>query len=244
MADMNFFVDAFTEAQMSAHEYYCEMIRENCDYDDEDQCYEDADYHHCHDHEDDKLDLQEYLECTQFDENYYIGPYCADDNYSLYLGLFTDNACTNRVDNSKFSDVYGYELPYSDKSIIDDDCARCREHGLWYDKSEGDQQDEDDVIEQCEDLYEYNTAKCEEEIDVQNPDTDGCESINQLKKEENVVSSRGSYITRRKLSWFAFIVAAVAVVALVGGFIFCRRRVRKENSALRSETKPSKQSLI
>lgn len=156
VAELLFFIDAFTEAQLGAREYACEMARENCNDDDEANCYQNYGLDYCDDNED-EFDLQEYLECEQFDDEYFVAPYCSDDGYNIYLGYFADDACTNHADEGTFYNTYGYELQYSAASgvaINEDPCANCREHGMEQDQAEGDQQDEDDVLEQCEELYE------------------------------------------------------------------------------------------
>lgn len=231
--DFLFFVDAFTEAQLGAREYACEMTRENCDDDDEDTCYANAGLDYCIDNDDeDEFDIQEYLECAQFDDgDYYVGPFCSsEDAYSIYLGLYTDEYCSVLADEGTFYELYGYELPYSSTSIIETECARCREHALDQDQNEGDQEDEDDVIEQCEELYE-GSAKCEEEIDVEYADTSGCSYIEQLEEDEPAIAAStkaGSSGSRAKKLTLLFVGLAIAILACCGLFYFCYPMYKKE----------------
>mmetsp|Transcript_13928 Transcript_13928/g.23144 ORF Transcript_13928/g.23144 Transcript_13928/m.23144 type:complete len:324 (+) Transcript_13928:150-1121(+) len=188
--DLNFFVDAFTEAQMGAHEYKCEMVRENCEYDDEDVCYQEAGMNDCVDANEDEngFDVQEWMECNQLDDNYYVGPYCSEDNFNIYLGVFTDAYCTTQVSSTTFYDTYGYVLPYSNSAIIAKECANCREHAADQDQNGGDDaDDEDDVLEQCEELY-WGASKCEENLDVDYPDVSSCNYISELQSEESVIA--------------------------------------------------------
>ena len=156
VSQLNFFVDAFTEAQMGAHEYACEMARENCGEGDDDanmaNCYAGYNAQNC-DEEDGEgnFNLQEFLECNQFDDEYYVGPYCAEDGASIFLGYFKENTCSNFADSGLFEETYGYQLDYSDYSMVADSCANCKEHGDH--QNDGDEEDEDDVLEQCEELY-------------------------------------------------------------------------------------------
>jgi hypothetical protein len=69
---METFVDAFTEAKLTAAEYACEMVRENCycaDIDDDEaceaSCYATAGLTDCEeqDNEGDAFEVQRYLEC-------------------------------------------------------------------------------------------------------------------------------------------------------------------------------------
>jgi len=190
LVDFDFFLDAFTEAQLGAREYACEMVRENCEYDDEDECYQNG-YSYCMD-DDDQWDIQEYLECKEYADGLYIGPYCSSsDAVSIHLGMFTDEYCSVPADDSAFSDIEGYVLPYSataEYSIIEDECANCREHGAEQDQNDGDQADEDDVLEQCEELY-GDSSKCETDLDVENPDTSACGYLEQAYEEESAIKT-------------------------------------------------------
>jgi hypothetical protein len=84
------------------------------------------------------FDIEDYMQCTQLEVNnnndrrqleegdgnaiyYYVGPYCAKQGGSVYLGLFTDNACTEFA-TVTFESLTGFEMPYDGKSIIDEEC--------------------------------------------------------------------------------------------------------------------------
>jgi hypothetical protein len=219
--------------------FYCSRVRENCQYDDEDYCYTTAGMNYCID-EDDEFDVQEYLECRQYDENLYIGPYCStNDAFSVYLGVFTDEYCTVQTDDSAFYDLEGYVLPYSataEYSIIEDECANCREHGAEQDQADGDQADEDDVLEQCEELYEASN-KCEEDLDISNPDTSACGYIGELYDEEDALKSTGP----RARTWGIVIAVVIAALACcLCGFWAYQRQNKNEVET----TGPNKASLI
>lgn len=219
------FVDAFSEAQMGAREYACEMVRENCEEDEEEDCYANAGYNYDYCMEDeDEFNVQEYLECAEFEDGY-VGPYCADDGYSIYLGYYEDECYTLAAEGT-FETAYGYVLPYSKESgdsIItgDDGCANCNEHALDQDQNEGDQEDEDDVLEQCEELVGGSYSKCEDGTDG---DKSGCETIEELEESDPYVSSTktssngGSSTAKRA---FLFIGLAVAILACCGLSYFC-----------------------
>jgi hypothetical protein len=72
VVNMNEFVDAYTEMELDAQEYACEMIRENCYCDNandddvcESQCYVDAGMDSCIEVEGgDDFEIQRYLECA------------------------------------------------------------------------------------------------------------------------------------------------------------------------------------
>lgn len=257
LADLAFFVDAFTEAQMEAREYRCEYARENCQYDDDGLCFQDENLQYCQEDWGDEMDIQEYLECAQIDDDYYVGPYCAEDSVSIFLGVFTDADCTEEADdNSAFYNVYGYELPYSTESIIGSsndgaNCASCKEHALEEDKNEGDQEDEDEVLEQCENMYTYTYTKCETNLDIDDPDTDGCDYVKELKSTEDVVlnssgGSTGGRSTAAKV-WLSFLFIGLAIMGAVAYYVHKKKRAEqkaKAASITSSKHGPSNQTLL
>lgn len=249
VVDLNFFIDAFSEAQMGAHEYKCEMARENCDYDDDGLCYSEAGMDDCVDRNADEngFNMQEWMECNQLDDDYYIGPYCSEDNYAIYLGLFTDDACTVQADTTLFYDTYGYVLPYSNSAIIADECASCKEHGAEQDQNGGDDaDDDDDVIEQCEELYN-GASKCEQDLNVDYPDTTSCSYISALQAEESVVvgasskSGDGFSMTASKGIFIGiFLLVGLLLCGCVGGWWFFPRK----RTAATAELEPNMEASL
>mmetsp|Transcript_421 Transcript_421/g.492 ORF Transcript_421/g.492 Transcript_421/m.492 type:complete len:349 (-) Transcript_421:104-1150(-) len=237
LVDMDFFLDAFTEMQMDAGEYRCEMARENCEDENDDavaDCYINQgwdDYesyaNDCEDQENDgeeeEFNLQEYLECKEFDEDYYVGPKCAD-SVNIYLALFTDEDCLYDADVTP--EDLGYDMPYSvtsGTSIIDNECASCTEHGQDEDQNGGDdEEDEDDVIEQCEELY-ADSNRCESEymtVDDHEADGSSCEYIASLKENEASFLERGSVRSTSSAGTIAAIIGGVAAVLVLVGAVF------------------------
>uniref|UniRef100_A0A7S3L4F3 Uncharacterized protein n=1 Tax=Amphora coffeiformis TaxID=265554 RepID=A0A7S3L4F3_9STRA len=256
MANLADFIDSFTEAQMEARAYRCEMARENCQYDDDISCYDSSsgyDLSYCQNDWDEALDIQEWLECKEMEggedeygNKYYVGPYCASDNYNLYLGVFTDEDCTVKADDdSAYSNANeGTVLPYSaetGESLVgsnsgnnhedNEHCASCKEHALEQDKNEGDQEDEDDVLEQCEDLYAYTYAKCETNLDIDNADESDCETISIIRDADIVTAGGIRYTDGNAASriggWFVFLFIALVIGALVSQYM--RHRSRQQN---------------
>lgn len=289
LASLADFVDAFTEAQMEARAYRCEMARENCQYDDDGSCYDsDAsgyDLSYCQDDWDEALDIQEWLECQQLEAQdddgnadggeddgvkYYIGPYCSEDNYSLHLGVFTDADCTVRADDDSAYGTMndGATLPYSaatGESLVGSDagngveeneyCASCREHAKEEDQNDGDQQDQDDVLEQCEDLYGYTFAKCEDGLNIDDADSSDCEEISEIKNVDIVTSdsvTTGNGSRGRLRGWLVFLFIALCAGAAVSAYVRHRRKRRGqaaasgqgETAAVEEKPGPSNKKLI
>jgi hypothetical protein len=92
---------------------------------------------------------------------------------------------------------------------------------LDQDQNEGDAEDEDDVLEQCEELVGGSSSRCEEGT---GGDTSGCETIEEMEENDPYVSSTktsssgGSSTAKRA---FLFIGLAVAILACCGLSYFC-----------------------
>lgn len=231
----------------------------------ENQCYVTAGLDYCIEYEgQEAFEVQEYLECAAIenqnenanyqyqdaDGNYYyneafVGPYCASDGKSIHLGVFYDEFCSVRGDDAIYASMSygGKTLPfaYGEGSLVDRECVSCKEpeenDGNNNNNNNGDDgQDEDKVIQMCEEMYE-NAGKCEEKIEAQSQyqykDTTGCDYINSIlpKLEQNsksVSSSSGSGGTASVvLAWlFAFTTLALGVYAFL---LFRKLRRSKVN---------------
>lgn len=241
VVDFNQFLDSFTEMKLGASEYACEMVRENCDGDDDNalaQCYENAGYNYCVQEDDDAFELQRYLECVEFDEDYYIGPYCADTT-NVYLGFFTDEDCTVAAGVTA-SDLGYDDMPYtreSGVSILEKECERCREHANENNQNGGDDNDdEDNVIEQCEELYEYST-KCE----VADNGNNNCEYIESLKSAEGWgFQQRGSFVVKSWLGW----AVGISLILLLVGVAYYVSSKKKKSAAAAEETSSKKKPFL
>lgn len=174
--------------QKNYEEQYQQQYEEGQQYQEgEEYQYQAAQYYNWVDNE----DISQYVECSQadfgrrrlqdeegdnnyyggggyneWDGQYYIGPYCASQGGAIYLGVFTDESCTTFADNNGGRDTYaantGVSLPYSTTNMVDLDCLACSENGAYY-YNNGDEADQDDVLEGCEDLYN-NAGKCEQNL--------------------------------------------------------------------------------
>jgi len=242
LVDMEFFLDAFTEMQMDASEYRCEMARENCEDANDDavaECYVNSGYDDydsyaadCEEAEEEEnedgeeqedFNLQEYLACKEFDEDYYVGPYCAD-SVNIHLGLFTDEDCIYQADVTP--EDLGYKMPYSlstGSAIIQEECASCGEHGQEEDQNGGDDaDDDDDVIEQCEELYQ-DSNRCETDSmasDDHAIDDSSCEYIVNLKASEADFQTRGGTKSQSNFGTIGAIIGGVAAVLVIGGIAY------------------------
>jgi len=200
--DMNTYVDAYVEAK----EEECEQFKENCacedngdDAYDEDaceyQCLVDAGMGSCY-REEGAFEPQEYTQCAQYeapegddegrrlDEDeeeaaYYIGPYCGNQGGGVYLGLFTDDTCTEFADDTSGSYTYkqmaGESLPFASSSIVGDDCISCLQQ-----QDGDDDAAEDEASETCQALYQAS-GKCESGMSVDYPNENACSFMSGVK---------------------------------------------------------------
>jgi len=230
--------------------------REYCEYD----CYNDSkkmkgcvDRNPYDDDEEDdrerRFEAQRYVECEEWElpetdddgnqnngdddaeeVQYYIGPYCSANGGAVYLGMYTDDTCTNFADDNKGMDTYkalsygNEELPYSTTSLVTSDCVTCIEQE---DPNRRDEEDDDgaeqgpEVSDQCGSLYE-GAGKCESSINLStsgktsDANNAACSYINgiQFTKLNGVVdtSSRASGAATLFLVFFAAVFAGLAGV--------------------------------
>jgi len=186
--------------------YDCQVTDNGLDY-----CWEGASPYAADDgaEEEEEFDAQDYLYCAQFevpeeerrkledgDEvEYFIGPYCSDQGGKVYLGVFTDEYCTNFADDEDsgnshldfYESATGKELAYSSESLIDMKCISCMELGDndgddEDDGNDNDQDDEDQIIEMCETVYDAG-GKCESLLSdvVSSPNENACNYIEGIK---------------------------------------------------------------
>lgn len=157
---------------------------ETCKY----ECYAAAGMSDCY-KEEGAFEPQEYTQCAQYEPpeadddagrrldeeeevQYFIGPYCANQGGAVQYGLFTDDTCTQFADDLggtyTFKQLAKSSLPYSSKSIVEDDCVSCLQ------AQEGDDDAaEDEASEMCQELYQ-SSGKCESNLSVDYPNTNAC----------------------------------------------------------------------
>jgi len=271
-ANFNYFLDAYTELQLKAREYACEMVRESCEedayYENNDdyysKCYTDAGYNagnekmyeYCIENENEKeeFDLQEYLDCQEFEfededgNELYIGPYCGSDSIQVYIGIFSDEYCTKKVgdpndyeyyENFKYTETKGKSLILQDDKRKD--CAKCKEHGKEQDQNGNDAEDEDEALEQCEDLYSNTGFKCESGM-AYGKDTTGCSIIDDMEADEDNFQPRES-----TQDWYAYseilFFSSMILVGFGFGFGYCMGQKRKGEDTKSVVLIPNKEDL-
>lgn len=130
----------------------------------------------------------------------YSGPYCASDGYSIHIGMFSDEGCTNQLQNSPYSNY----VPYAKKSLIQQgECLSCTKvdrdqqqnnNNQYQNNNYYQQNQEREVTELCEQSYE-NAVKCETNMQSYYKDTSGCDYINNVLPRLSGSSSSSAYET-------------------------------------------------
>jgi hypothetical protein len=191
------------------------------------------------DQQEEEFNLAEYVECQQakFENNknrrkldqeeieYFIGPYCAEQGGAIFLGLFTDDTCTTFADEEGGAQAYDYlsqgsVLPYADQSIISMDCISCMEPED-FNNDGNDAEDEDEVIEMCEQIYE-SAGKCEEGLEqtgyLYEANNNACNYIAGIKvvRKDGIITQVGSKANKTASIFIGiFVVAFVLLAAYV-----------------------------
>jgi len=126
-------------------------------------------------------DLYQFLGCTayvnEYGQQYYVGPHCGSDHYTISLGVFSDENCVNYLGETvSLSKVLGYG--YDDESFfhLPHECISCdgahqfqkdeeryqemyHGQGVYGDYVEAPNEEFDDVVAMCAALFE-RSAQC------------------------------------------------------------------------------------
>jgi len=151
-----------------------------------------------------------YGNYAQQDEQYFVGPYCAEQGGEIRIGVFLDDTCTVAADNGEeiFKMVHnGVTLPYSESSIVNLGCLSCGGYG--------------EVNELCETLYQ-SSGKCEEKMNVYYPNESACSYIEGIKviREDGVIrTSATRKSTAAAITTGVFLTAAL----LLSGYVYYLR---------------------
>ena len=219
VVDLNTFVYYYLQADAEEQEARCEVYQEKC----KEECNDEYDaYNYCQqqclkdhgirngcggDNDDDgdenanvDFDASDYAQCAAYDKFYYdntqnyIGPYCAEQGGSIYLGLFSDDTCTtfSSCGETCFYNAMGFKLPYGGgESLVDTQCHSCSENYL--EKEQGSYYaDDDELRDFCKSIYDVS-GKCEARMNTQYPNDSACTYIEGIKiiRDDGVLRTSG-----------------------------------------------------
>lgn len=249
--DMNTYVQSYLEAKREYEENICRNIEENVcvcedngdDAFDEDecmnQCFTDNGVSYCIE-EEDAFEANEYLECAEFeipeqddDANrrrleeeeeevqYFIGPYCGNQGGDVYLGMFSDDTCSEFVDSQGGSYTYktlvGSSLPYSSKSMVGSDCVTCMAAKEERDDDQA-EEEEDEASEMCMAIYQ-GAGKCESGLSIDYPNEAACQFMEGIKiiRKSGIVSIEAPAASKTAS---AFIGIFAVSFTLLGAYVY------------------------
>lgn len=226
---------------MEACEYQCYAtygMLESCNANNNQQQFQLADYVACAEFQPPEDEAQEEegqqedgqeggRRLEQQDDNqnqYFIGPYCSEQGGAIYLGLFTDDTCSEFADNkygtTTYKNLVRQSLPYSKKTIIKEDCLSCKEPEQ-YNQDGNDAQDADEVVEMCEQIYD-TAGKCESALQaagyVYQANENACNYISGIKvvRKDGIITQVGSKANKTASIFIGiFVVAFVLLAAYV-----------------------------
>ncbi len=128
-----------------------------------------------------KNELYQFLECSaytnEYGQQYYVGPHCGSDHYTISLGIFSDENCVDYMGETvSISKVLGYG--YDDESFfhLPHECISCdgahqfeedeerfeqmyTGYGVYGEYVEAPNSEFDDVVGMCAALFE-SSAQC------------------------------------------------------------------------------------
>jgi len=126
-------------------------------------------------------ELYKFLECTEYineyDQQYFVGPHCASDHYTISLGVFADENCVEYLGETiSLSKVLGYGYDEESFFHLPHECISCdgaqqfeeeeerysemyMGQGVYGDYIEAPNAEFDDVVAMCAALFE-RSAQC------------------------------------------------------------------------------------
>jgi len=242
LVNMAEYVQSYVEFKEEEKEQACETVRENCycndNQDDEacaTQCFTDKGMDYCIEDDDEnenEFNIEEYMECREMENNnnnnnnnnynqYFIGPYCSKNGKGIHLGVFKDEGCISRADDSIYAtNNYGAELPYTEESIVQPDCISCKEvEDNDEENDDNNYYEEPKVSEMCEQMYE-EAAKCEEDTGSAGPyykSNEACTYIHKtLPKLAKIYNGGGTTNAATAFAW----IFGVSTLGLSGVIIY------------------------
>lgn len=185
VVDLSTFVYYYMQAQSNANDDIKDYCKNDCDGDNNyDTCYEKcfdtmggysmvaSTSGNAYD-----LDATEFAQCNQFDQYFYMAPYCSEDGTMVHLGLYKDDQCTvaSSCDESCFYNMNGYALPYASTSMISNNCLSCAQNTIWENNGNN------NARKECGKIYS-NAGKCETKLySIAYPNESACNFIEGLK---------------------------------------------------------------
>lgn len=112
---------------------------------------------------------------------YYVGAYCANKGTQVRLGLYSDWKCTASVPATMYETLTGYQLPFTNSSIIGSESLNCMSHNQNNNNKNNNNNNNNNggnqALEVCQNVYQ-SSAKCESNMQIETKDTSSCPYVN------------------------------------------------------------------
>jgi len=203
--------------------------------------------------EEEEFELERYMECAEWDVGnnrkledggnnvqFFIGPYCADQGGKIFLGVFTDEYCTNFFvdeengyysDTDFYTEVTGKTLPYSAESIVGMDCFDCSEleaaDGNNNNNNNGNQAEPNQF---CEEVYQ-SAGKCESNLGDDGPyypNENACTYIGgiEIVRSDGVMVFRGGSYSQTAMAFLGIL----GIAFLLLSFYVCYLKTKLDRA--------------
>lgn len=227
--DMDTYIYAYYQALQDNCDNY---LANTCDCDgqeDADQCENDcfsaAGMYQCIGNDEGGINAGDYMACAGLEgyDDYFVGPYCSAQGGAIYLGMFTDDTCTEFADVT-YKSVTGYDLPYESESVVDAECTSCAD----------DQNGNEYTSEMCQTVYTLS-GKCEQHLPSGTNDNvinTGCNYMSGIKiaREDGVIMRSKSH---KSSAATAFIVIFALLFCIAAFYVwYLRRRLGVKKTSL------------
>jgi hypothetical protein len=198
--DMDTFLQAYVEAAQN-NGYYGRRLREL---------------------DENGFDLTQFTECSAYQDDFYIGPYCANQGGAIKMGVFTDYTCSTFSSNDYYYYSTGTALPYSDESLVSMSCMSCNVNSDAYQYANYANGGADaEANDFCTNLY-YTSGKCEKKMNIGYPNEGACSYIDGVKiiREDGVIRTSAN---RKSKVAAVFIGLFLTIAFMLAGYVYYLR---------------------
>ena len=167
----------------------------------------------------------------------YIGPFCANKGSSVFMGMFTDRACSNYADKSGGRNTYykmtGEQLPYSRTSMVQRNCVKCtndmEDYSSYGDYGAYGENQYQETKEICTALYD-SSGKCEKKLkaDKESKVNNSCNFLSKVKVRGMFYFDLNDNATAQGFIWF-FLSTTLLFGSYVGYLQWKMYSARKAN---------------
>ena len=211
---------------------------------------------------------EEYMECAEYElpqqnnnrrrrrhleegggSGLYIGPYCAEQGGAIYLGMFTDDQCSEFADSNNgadtFASIEGTELPFARDSIVSQQCMSCFDAGQNGNNNNNNNDNANgnvyQLAEVCQEVYQ-SAGKCEQRLPsgtVQNgPNNNACSYIGGIQsvREDGMIGSASK--NNIGVSTTFIVLLSLAVLSLGMYVHYLRTKILRQTQRLKDPNQP------